>query len=117
MAETAQSRHTRFSDFYPFYLGEHQHPTCRLLHFIGTSLAVVLLAAAVLSRNPWFVLIGLVQGYAFAWIGHFAFEKNRPASFRQPLYSFLADWRMWFELLTGRLPFNPGRSGSRFPQG
>ncbi len=106
---TSAPRFTTFRDFYPFYLGEHQHPTCRLLHFIGTSLGLVFLVAAVATRNPWLVLAGLIQGYAWAWVGHFVFEKNKPASFKQPLYSFMGDWVMWFQLLTGRIPFNPGR--------
>jgi Predicted membrane protein len=99
-------RFTSFAEFYPFYLGEHRHPTCRVLHFIGTSLGLAFLIAAILLRQPWLILIGLIQGYAWAWVGHFAFEKNKPASFRQPLYSFMGDWLMWWQLLTGRLRFH-----------
>ncbi len=99
-------RFTSFAEFYPFYLGEHRHPTCRVLHFIGTSLGLAFLLAAILLRNPWLILIGLIQGYAWAWVGHFAFEKNKPASFKQPLYSFMGDWLMWWQLLTGRLRFH-----------
>ncbi|MCS6995641.1 MAG: DUF962 domain-containing protein [Casimicrobiaceae bacterium] len=105
----AAPRFTRFRDFYPFYLGEHQHPMCRMLHFIGTTLGLIFLLAAIPTGNAWLILVGLIQGYAWAWVGHFAFEKNKPASFKQPLYSFLADWVMWFELLTGRQAFNPRR--------
>lgn len=98
----SEPRFRTFSDFYPFYLGEHTDPTCRRLHFIGTSLAAVLLAAALLTRRWWLILLALVFGYAFAWVGHVCFEHNRPATFQYPLFSFMGDWRMWWEILTGR---------------
>lgn len=94
-----------FADFYPFYLSEHMNRTSRRLHFVGTSIAVVLLVAVLVTQNWWLLLVGLVQGYAFAWIGHFFFEHNRPATFKYPRYSFMGDWRMWWEILTGRMPF------------
>jgi hypothetical protein len=94
-----------FAEFYPFYLGEHRHPTCRRLHFVGSTLALACLAMALATgRGGWF-LGALACGYGFAWIGHFVFEKNRPASFRRPLWSFLGDWRMYVEIWTGRIPF------------
>jgi hypothetical protein len=98
-------RFRSFAEFYPFYLGEHTHPVSRRLHFVGTSIALVLLVAALASRNGWLLLAALVQGYAFAWAGHFFFEHNRPATFRYPLYSFMGDWRMWWEIVTGRRAF------------
>lgn len=93
------------SEFYPYYLSEHANRTSRRLHFVGTSLAAVLLVAAVIGRNGWLVLLALVQGYAFAWVGHFFFERNKPATFRYPRLSFMGDWRMWFEILTGKIRF------------
>jgi hypothetical protein len=96
-----------FAEFYPFYLGEHQHPTCRKLHFIGSSLALVCLLAFLRTGRWQMVILGLFIGYAFAWAGHFGFEKNQPASFKQPLYSFMGDWKMWWQLLTRQIPFNP----------
>jgi hypothetical protein len=77
----------------------------RRLHFVGTSIALVLLVAALTSRNGWLLLAALVQGYAFAWAGHFFFERNRPATFRYPLYSLMGDWRMWWEIVTGKRAF------------
>jgi hypothetical protein len=94
-----------FGAFYPFYLREHTNRTCRRLHFLGTSLALLWLLAALLSRWWWLLAVALVQGYAFAWIGHFFFEHNRPATFRHPWYSLLGDWRMWWENFSGRLRF------------
>lgn len=102
----APPRHTRFSSFpsfYAFYLGEHANATCRRLHFVGTSLALVFLVTAVVQAQALWVLVGLLCGYGFAWLGHFGFEKNRPASFKQPLYSFLGDWCMWWQMLTGKI--------------
>jgi len=94
-----------FAEFYPFYLSEHSNRTCRRLHFVGSTLGLICLGLAVAMRQPWFILLGLVLGYAFAWIGHFGFEHNKPASFKRPLYSFMGDWRMYFEMWTGRVPF------------
>ena len=92
-------------EFYSFYLSEHSNRTSRRLHFTGTSLALVLLVTAVITQTWWLILVTLVQAYAFAWAGHFFFEKNRPATFRYPLLSFMGDWRMWWDILTGRLRF------------
>ena len=100
-----EERYRTFADFYPFYLGEHAHPVCRRLHFFGTSLALVLLVAALITRNGWLILVALLQGYAFAWIGHYFFEHNRPATFKYPLFSFMGDWRMWWEILSGKRSF------------
>ena len=88
-----------FSEFYPFYLGEHRNPMCRRLHFIGTSIAAVLLVSAVVTQHWWLIAVALVEGYAFAWVGHFFFEHNRPATFKYPLFSFMGDWRLWWDIL------------------
>ena len=96
-------RYARFAEFYPFYLSEHSNRTCRRLHFVGTSLGLVMLLHALSTLDFRWVLAALVTGYAFAWIGHFAFEKNRPATFRYPLYSFIGDWVMWKDILTGKI--------------
>jgi hypothetical protein len=92
-----------FGDFYPFYLGQHANQTCRRLHFTGTSIAVALLIAAAVTQRWWLLGAALVQGYAFAWVGHFFFEHNRPATFQYPLFSFIGDWRLWWEMLTGKI--------------
>jgi hypothetical protein len=102
---TDDRRYRSFAEFYPFYLSEHRHPVSRRLHVIGTSLAVVLIATALFTANPWWLLAALLQGYAFAWVGHFFFEHNRPATFSYPLFSFLGDWRMWWEVVSGRRAF------------
>ncbi|MGC2518386.1 MAG: DUF962 domain-containing protein [Burkholderiales bacterium] len=94
-----------FADFYPFYLSEHSNRTCRRLHFAGTSIGGLFLLQAIESLNPWWILVGLAVGYAFAWVGHFRFEKNRPATFTYPFYSFVGDWAMWKDTLTGKIPF------------
>ena len=96
---------TTFAQFYPFYLGEHNNRTCRRLHFVGSSLALVCLALAVLRGQPQFILLGLLCGYGFAWVGHFVFEKNQPASFKRPLFSFMGDWVMYRDIWSGRIPF------------
>lgn len=94
-----------FAEFYPFYLGEHSNRTCRRLHFVGSSLALVCLFQLLASGNAWWLLYGLLCGYGFAWLGHFGFEKNRPASFKRPLYSFMGDWVMYRDIWLGRIKF------------
>lgn len=98
-------RFSSFREFYPFYLGEHQNRTCRRLHFIGSSLAIGFVVLAVKSENMLWLLAAVVSGYAFAWVGHFFFEKNRPATFRYPLYSLAGDWVMYKDILLGKIPF------------
>lgn len=92
-----------FAEFYPFYLSEHSNRTCRRLHFVGSTLALLCLLTAVLRGQPGFVLIGLLCGYGFAWLGHFGFEKNRPASFKRPVFSFMADWVMYKDIWAGKI--------------
>jgi hypothetical protein len=92
-----------FAEFYPFYLREHSDSRCRRMHFLGSSLALVCLALLVVTGKPWWLLAGLVAGYGCAWIGHFGFEKNRPASFKRPLYSFMGDWVMYRDMWIGRV--------------
>ena len=98
-------KYNNFKDFYQFYLTEHLDPLNRLLHFVGTSIGFCLLLYVVLTGHYIFILYGVLAGYFCAWLGHFVFEKNKPASFKQPLYSFIGDWCMWFQLLTGKLKF------------
>jgi hypothetical protein len=99
------SRFASFREFYPFYLSEHSNRTCRRLHFVGSTLALVCLAMMLATSRPEFLLYGLLCGYAFAWIGHFGFEKNKPASFKRPLYSFMGDWAMYWQIVTRQIPF------------
>jgi hypothetical protein len=96
---------TSFREFYPFYLSEHRNPTCRKLHFAGSTLVIALVVAAFASRNAWLLLLVPLAGYGFAWVGHFGFEKNRPATFKHPAWSLAGDWVMYWQLLTGKIPF------------
>ena len=94
-----------FTDFYPYYLSEHSNPTCRRLHYLGTTLVLALLVACLVSgAYAWLWLLPVV-GYLPAWIGHFVFEKNRPATFRYPFYSLMGDFVMYAQMLRGRIRF------------
>lgn len=92
-----------FADFWPYYLREHSRPGTRALHFVGTTGAALLLASSVLLLRPGLFFAALVCGYGFAWVGHFFVEHNKPATFKYPLWSLAADWKMWALALTGRL--------------
>ena len=92
-----------FRDFYPYYLHEHRDRRCRRLHFIGSSLVLLIVVFALGSGRLAWLWLAPVAGYGFAWIGHFAFEKNRPATFRHPLYSLMGDWVMYWEVWRGKV--------------
>ena len=102
---SSEERFKTFADFYPFYLSEHANRVSRRLHVVGTSIALVILVAALITQMWWLAAVALIQGYAFAWVGHFFFEHNRPATFRYPGFSFMGDWRLWWEVVTGKIPF------------
>lgn len=104
-ANTTAKEYSDFKSFYPFYLSQHQNSTCRKLHFIGSSLILITLAYILISAS-WSLLWTLpLLGYGFAWVGHFFFEKNKPATFTYPVYSFIGDWVMYKDLLVGKLKF------------
>ena len=92
-----------FEEFWPDYVRAHSNPTNRKLHFVGSSLALACVAGGVLLRRKSLFLLAPVVGYGFAWVGHFGFEKNVPASFSNPLHSFRADWKMWKMILDGSM--------------
>lgn len=94
-----------FDRFYPYYLEEHSDRMCRRLHFVGTSLVLATVLWSVIARNPWLLLLVPLFGYGFAWIGHFVFERNRPATFQHPFYSLAGDFVMFRDMLTGRIKF------------
>tara|TARA_Y100001978_G_scaffold122267_1_gene109057 strand:+ start:229 stop:585 length:357 start_codon:yes stop_codon:yes gene_type:complete len=95
-------RFKSFKEFYPYYLEEHKLPRTKLFHFMGTLGAITCLGLFVYTMSLWFVLAALFCGYGAAWISHFFIEKNKPATFKYPLYSLLGDYRMFFEILLGR---------------
>ena len=99
-------RYQTFRAFYPFYLTQHRNAVCRMLHFIGSSVVLLLVFSAVLTRRWGLLLLVPLVGYGFAWVGHFYFEKNRPATFTYPLYSLAGDWVMFWQLLTRQIHFN-----------
>jgi hypothetical protein len=94
-----------FTEFYPYYLGEHSNRTCRRLHFVGSTLALVCLAMLVATGQLQYILYAMLCGYGFAWVGHFVFEKNRPATFKRPLYSLMGDWVMYRDIWAGKIPW------------
>ena len=98
-----EKKYSSFAEFYPYYLSEHENSTCRLLHFIGSGLIIALVVYAVLTSQLsllWFIPL---LGYGFAWVGHFFFEQNKPATFQYPFYSLLGDWVMFKDILIGRV--------------
>jgi hypothetical protein len=99
------TRFASFRDFYPFYLGEHSDRTCRRLHFIGAGLVILTLVYAIVTATWALLWLLPVVGYGFAWIGHFFFEKNKPATFKHPVYSLIGDFVMFRDILVGRIRF------------
>lgn len=99
------TKFSSFKEFYPHYLSEHEDTTNRLCHFMGTTFGLTWIAMGIMALEIKFVLFGFFIGYLFAWVGHYFFEKNRPATFTHPLYSFAADFVMWWQFITGKLTF------------
>lgn len=106
----ARPRIQSFEEFWPFYLREHSKPLTRTLHFIGSTIGLLVVLGAIATRQLYYAPLGLIPGYGFAWFSHFVIEKNRPASFSYPLWSFIADWKMWACILTGRIRSEVQRS-------
>lgn len=96
-------RFQSFKAFYPFYLAEHANLTCRRLHFAGTWLVIAVIVYVLVSGQVTWLWLVPVLGYGFAWVGHFFFEHNRPATFKYPLYSLMGDWVMWKDILVGKV--------------
>jgi hypothetical protein len=105
MGTTPANAFASFREFYPFYLSEHANTACRRLHFVGSSLVLGCWIVALTTMNAWWLLASLFCGYGFAWIGHFFFEHNKPATFKHPFYSFMGDWVMYKDILVGKIRF------------
>ncbi len=106
------SRIRPFARFYPYYLGEHRHPVCRGLHDFGSWVVLLIVLAAIALRRPVLLAGAPIAGCGFAWVGHFFFEKNRPATFRQPGFRLAGGWVMWWQITTGTLPIRERRTRS-----
>ena len=98
-----EDRYQSFKEFYPFYLTQHRNVICRRLHFVGSLLILIVLCVAMIKGQAMLLLTLPLIGYGFAWFGHFVFEKNRPATFTYPLWSLMGDWKMFWQILTGKL--------------
>ena len=96
-----------YEEFFSFYLEQHRRPGNRWMHAIGTALGLVVAVVAFVTHHPWYALLWIPLGYGFAWIGHFLLEKNTPATFGHPFWSFISDFRMLGLMLTGRLASHP----------
>ena len=103
--DPATGRYASFEAFYPFYIHEHSNRTCRRIHVVGTGLVIAAFVTAILTGNPWWFAAMPLVGYGFAWVGHFFFEKNRPATFKHPFYSLLGDFVMYRDMILGRVAF------------
>ena len=97
-----EKRYTNFKDFYPYYLSEHGHKTTKLLHFIGTSISLYFLFNFFRTFDFVYIILSLLSGYGLAWVSHFFIEKNKPATFKYPFYSFIGDHLMFIEIIMGK---------------
>lgn len=94
-SEKFKSKFSNFQQFWPFYLSQHRNRMNRFMHLAGASTGLTLgFFLALQDQLLYAVIVMLVAGYGLSWIGHFFFEKNRPATFKYPIYSFFADIKM-----------------------
>ncbi|PYS98807.1 MAG: DUF962 domain-containing protein [Acidobacteria bacterium] len=94
---------TSYDEFWNFYVQEHSKPMTRVLHFVGTTLGIILLVYFVATGRWYFFPVFFLIGYAFAWFAHVVVEKNKPASFKYPVWSFISDFKMMWYMVTGRM--------------
>ena len=109
MNQPKEKKYHSLKEFYPYYLGEHSNSICRMLHVVGTLSAIVLTFIFVLQGNYILLPLVFIVAYGLAWIGHFVFEKNRPATFQYPLYSFICDFLMLKDVLSGEIKINSSK--------
>ncbi|MDC1191259.1 DUF962 domain-containing protein [Gammaproteobacteria bacterium] len=95
-------KYDNFKEFYPYYLSEHDNKHTKLLHFIGTSIAIFFYIRFFMTFDFMFLLYSLLSGYGFAWVALFFVEHNKPATFTYPFYSFIGDHVMYYEILRGK---------------
>ncbi len=98
-----------YEEFYTFYLTQHSNKICRLLHLIGTTFVLALVLTSIIHLNPYWLIFVPLTGYGFAWFGHFVFEKNEPAAFSHPWWSLLSDFKMYYEVLSGKIGLDASR--------
>lgn len=92
-----------YREFWDYYVSEHSKPLTRILHFVGTLLGLALLIWSIATGRWYLFPLFFVVGYAFAWFAHFVVEKNRPATFKYPFWSFISDFKMAWYMATGRM--------------
>lgn len=102
-------KYKTFREFYPFYLSQHSNKTCRLLHVIGTTVLLAITFTALYHNQPMLFIFVPIAGYGFAWVGHFFFEKNKPATFTYPLWSLASDFKMYFQILAGTIALDTSK--------
>jgi hypothetical protein len=98
-------KYNNFTEFYPFYLSQHANSTCRRLHVFGSCCIILLVIYVVIFGGVhllWFIPL---IGYGFAWLGHFRYEKNKPATFQYPIYSLIGDWVMFKDIIIGKIKY------------
>ena len=101
--DSGDSEFDNFHKFYQYYLSEHSEPLNRRLHLAGCMMVLIVVLSALLSRDWWILILAPVFGYGFAWAGHYFVEKNKPATFRYPVWSLMGDWVMFKDVMTGKI--------------
>ena len=99
----SETKFTSFKDFYPYYLSEHKLKINKILHALGSMCGLMFLIFVIYSKQYTLIPVSFLIGYFFAWIGHYVFEKNKPATFKYPLYSFIGDWVMLKDIIIRKI--------------
>jgi hypothetical protein len=100
---TSTTKFNSFKEFYLFYLSEHSNNTNKILHAIGSIGVLCIILYSLFNLNLKILYLAPICGYGFAWTGHFFLEKNKPATFQYPIYSFIGDWVMLKDIILGKI--------------
>jgi len=107
-----ERKYKSFNAFYPFYLSQHSNKICRLLHVVGTTVLLAIILTAIYHNNLILLIFVPIAGYGFAWVGHFFFEKNKPATFTYPMWSLASDFKMFYQVLSGTIALDTSKDAN-----
>jgi len=94
-----QEEYSNLEDYYTVYLTQHADKTNRILHLVGTVLALLQILITFFDFSLFNIILIPLVWYGFAFAGHYIFEKNQPTTMKYPLLSVKCELRRTKEIL------------------